>query len=95
MQLPEWYDASSIHDKEITALPELDNGLSIEEYKTCRNYMIETYKSNPDYYLTIAACKSKLDTDLLTLVRIHSFLEMNGLINIKVSISTSLKIALS
>lgn len=83
--LPEWYDASTIQDVELTALPEIGNELSVEEYKQYRNYLVDTYIANPDYYLTVSACKSQLDIDLITLVRIHSFLEISGFINSKVS----------
>lgn len=87
--LPEWFDYELIHDLERLALPEFFKGDNLEltpdNYKTYRDYMIMTYKSNPDYYLTISACKAKLDVDLVTLVRIHSFLESYNLINSRVS----------
>ncbi|KAI9477772.1 MAG: hypothetical protein EXX96DRAFT_483358 [Benjaminiella poitrasii] len=85
IRLPEWFDKSSIHEIEFLSLPEIDKeeSLSAEEYKIYRNYMVDTYMSNLDYYLTISACKSKLDADLVTLTRIHHFLEMNKVINFK------------
>ncbi|KAI8061249.1 hypothetical protein BDF21DRAFT_348056 [Thamnidium elegans] len=85
LELPKWFHFDLIHDLERLALPEFFKGDSLEltpeNYKTWRNHMINTYKANPDYYLTISACKSKLDVDLVTLVRIHSFLESHNLIN--------------
>ncbi|KAI8350602.1 SWIRM domain-containing protein [Choanephora cucurbitarum] len=81
-QQPDWFDMNQIHTIERQALPEYFNGtLSPEEYKHCRDEMIKTYRAHPDYYLTVSACKSKLDRDLVELVRIHSFLELNQLIN--------------
>lgn len=89
MNLPAWYDAESIHDIEKLALPEFFNGdnaeLTPEKYKQYRDHMINAYKANPDYFLTVSACKSKLDVDLVTLVRVHSFLSSHGMINSRVS----------
>lgn len=89
MELPPWYNAESIHDIEKLALPEFftnDNlELTPEKYKHYRDHMINTYKANPDYFLTVSACKSKLDVDLVTLVRVHSFLVNQGMINSRVS----------
>lgn len=82
IELPDWFDKSFINENEMLALPEIGtDNLSEEKYKESRNYMIDTYRANPDFYLTISACKSKLDADLVTLVRIHSFLELNKMIN--------------
>ncbi|RCH86657.1 hypothetical protein CU098_002027, partial [Rhizopus stolonifer] len=84
LSCPAWFSMDSIHAMEKLALPEYftnQAGLTPEEYKECRDYMITIYRSNPDYYLTVSACKSKLDKDLVQLVRIHSFLELNQLIN--------------
>ncbi|CAO3655575.1 unnamed protein product [Mucor hiemalis] len=85
MELPPWYNAESIHDIEKLALPEFftnDNlELTPEKYKHYRDHMINTYNANPDYFLTVSACKSKLDVDLVTLVRVHSFLVNQGMIN--------------
>ncbi|KAI7892100.1 uncharacterized protein EV154DRAFT_419413 [Mucor mucedo] len=85
IDLPEWFNYDLIHDLERLALPEFFTGdnpvLTPDSYKMYRDYMMMTYKSNPDYYLTISACKAKLDVDLVTLVRVHSFLESYNLIN--------------
>ncbi|KAG1119248.1 hypothetical protein G6F42_013017 [Rhizopus arrhizus] len=82
LDLPEWFDQSFINENELLALPEIGStDLSEDQYKEYRNYMIDTYRANPDFYLTISACKSKLDADLVTLVRIHNFLELNNIIN--------------
>lgn len=88
--VPEWYNGDSVHEVEKLALPEFfkennnQGQFTPENYKMCRDYMINTYRSNPEYCLTVSACKAKLDVDLVTLVRIHSFLEVNQLINSRV-----------
>ncbi|KAG1450222.1 hypothetical protein G6F56_008410 [Rhizopus delemar] len=66
------------------AVPEFfGNGpLTPNDYITCRNTIIESYRANADYYLTVTSCKSKLpNLDLVSLVKIHNFLETNKLIN--------------
>lgn len=89
LELPEWFNYELIHDLERLALPEFFKGdspeLTPDNYILYRDYMMKTYKANPDYYLTISACKSKLDVDLVTLVRVHGFLESYNLINSRVS----------
>ncbi|KAF1802866.1 hypothetical protein V8B55DRAFT_1594929 [Mucor lusitanicus] len=82
LDLPEWFDQSFISEHELLALPEIGSAeLTEDQYKQYRNLMIDTYRANPDFYLTVSACKSKLDADLVTLVRIHNFLELNNIIN--------------
>lgn len=80
--LPPWFDQSFISENELLALPEIGSAdLPEDQYRQYRNYMIDTYRANPDFYLTVSACKSKLDADLVALVRIHNFLELNNMIN--------------
>lgn len=89
MKLPDWFDQELIHDQEKLALPEFFKGdnpeLTPEKYKLYRDHMINAYRTNPDYFLTVSACKSKLDVDLVTLVRLHSFLSSYNIINSRVS----------
>ncbi|KAI9305857.1 SWIRM domain-containing protein [Cunninghamella echinulata] len=78
---PEWLDLEKVNDMEKLALPEFFNDHQ-EDYIKYRNYMVEQYYSNPGYYLTISTCKQAFpDADLLSLVRIHSFLEIYDVIN--------------
>lgn len=90
MPLPSWYDETTISEFEKLGLPEFfdesNQDLDPQDYKLCRDYMVEKYRANPDYYLTVSACKAHLEHDLLVLVRIHSFLEHNNLINNRVSV---------
>ncbi|KAI7849914.1 hypothetical protein BDC45DRAFT_573424 [Circinella umbellata] len=80
---PDWFNMSSISDVEKVALPEFfkDQEKQASEYKKYRNFMIETYRRNPSYYLTFSACKRALKIDMLVIIRIHTFLEHAGLIN--------------
>ncbi|KAI8985483.1 SWIRM domain-containing protein [Pilobolus umbonatus] len=85
IEYPPWYDSTAVHSREQLALPELlDGSLSSIEYMHYRNEIIQLYNKNPDYYLTLSSCKSRLDIDTVLLVRIHSFLESCNLINNKV-----------
>ncbi|KAF7730851.1 hypothetical protein EC973_001369 [Apophysomyces ossiformis] len=87
LTMPSWFDISTVHAIEKLSLPEFfkdESDKGMQEYKLYRDYMIQAYQANPDYYLTVAACKAKFDIDLVVLVRIHSFLELNGLINSQV-----------
>jgi SWI/SNF related-matrix-associated actin-dependent regulator of chromatin subfamily C len=61
-----------------------------------RNFMIDTYRLNPNEYLSVTACRRNLAGDVCAIMRIHAFLEQWGLINYQVdadlrptSISTS------
>lgn len=83
-----WFDASKVHDIEKLSLPhffehEGDNSYE-QEYLRYRDYMINTYQADPAEYLTVLACTKDLHGDLEDLMRIHSFLELWGLINYQV-----------
>jgi SWI/SNF related-matrix-associated actin-dependent regulator of chromatin subfamily C len=49
-----------------------------------RNFMIDTYRLNPNEYLSITACRRNLAGDVCAIMRIHAFLEQWGLINYQV-----------
>ena len=49
-----------------------------------RNFMIDTYRLNPNEYLSITACRRNLPGDVCAIMRIHAFLEQWGLINYQV-----------
>ncbi|ORY95275.1 SWIRM domain-domain-containing protein [Syncephalastrum racemosum] len=86
-KFPEWFDMETVHELEKFALPEFfesDMNEAAADYKRCRDYMISAYRARPDYYLTIIACKNALNEDLVSLTRIHSFLEQAQLINSEV-----------
>ncbi|TRY65738.1 hypothetical protein DNTS_005578 [Danionella cerebrum] len=83
-----WFDYNCIHQIEKRALPEFLNGKNKsktpEIYLAYRNFMIDTYRLNPQEYLTSTSCRRSLTGDVCALVRVHSFLEQWGLINYQV-----------
>ncbi|XP_051948886.1 SWI/SNF complex subunit SMARCC1b isoform X2 [Xyrauchen texanus] len=83
-----WFDYNCIHQIERRALPEFFNGKNKsktpEIYLAYRNFMIDTFRLNPQEYLTSTSCRRNLTGDVCALVRVHSFLEQWGLINYQV-----------
>uniref|UniRef100_A0A8C9MRJ0 SWI/SNF related BAF chromatin remodeling complex subunit C1 n=1 Tax=Serinus canaria TaxID=9135 RepID=A0A8C9MRJ0_SERCA len=81
----------SIHVIERRALPEFFNGKNKsktpEIYLAYRNFMIDTYRLNPQEYLTSTACRRNLTGDVCAVMRVHAFLEQWGLINYQVSLA--------
>ncbi|XP_069778157.1 SWI/SNF complex subunit SMARCC1 isoform X2 [Narcine bancroftii] len=83
-----WFDYNSIHEIERRALPEFFNGKnkskSPEIYLAYRNFMIDTYRLNPQEYLTSTSCRRNLTGDVCAVMRVHAFLEQWGLVNYQV-----------
>ncbi|XP_056336048.1 SWI/SNF complex subunit SMARCC1b isoform X3 [Danio aesculapii] len=83
-----WFDYNCIHQIERRALPEFFNGKNKsktpEIYLAYRNFMIDTYRLNPQEYLTSTSSRRNLTGDVCALIRVHSFLEQWGLINYQV-----------
>ncbi|KAB1264606.1 SWI/SNF complex subunit SMARCC1 [Camelus dromedarius] len=77
-----------IHVIERRALPEFFNGKNKsktpEIYLAYRNFMIDTYRLNPQEYLTSTACRRNLTGDVCAVMRVHAFLEQWGLVNYQV-----------
>lgn len=48
--------------------------------------MIDTYRLNPNEYLTSTACRRNLAGDVCAIMRVHAFLEQWGLLNYQVII---------
>ncbi|XP_033368034.1 SWI/SNF complex subunit SMARCC1, partial [Parus major] len=63
-----WFDYNCIHVIERRALPEFFNGKNKsktpEIYLAYRNFMIDTYRLNPQEYLTSTACRRNLTGDV-------------------------------
>ncbi|CAF1634493.1 unnamed protein product, partial [Adineta ricciae] len=80
-----WFDYNAINAIEKRALIEFFNGKNRsktpEIYMAYRNFMIDTYRLNPNEYLSITACRRNLAGDVCAIMRIHAFLEQWGLIN--------------
>ena len=83
-----WFDMHKIDEKEKRALPEFFNNRNRSKtwavYKDYRDFMINTYRLNPQEYLTVTACRRNLAGDVCAIMRVHAFLEQWGLINYQV-----------
>ncbi|KAM6967606.1 SWI/SNF complex subunit SMARCC1-like [Aplochiton taeniatus] len=83
-----WFDYNCIHEIERRALPEFFNGKnkskSPEIFLAYRNFMIDTYRLNPQEYLTSTSCRRNLTGDVCAVMRVHAFLEQWGLVNYQV-----------
>ncbi|KAK7885959.1 hypothetical protein WMY93_025580 [Mugilogobius chulae] len=53
-------------------------------YLAYRNFMIDTYRLNPQEYLTSTSCRRNLTGDVCAIMRVHAFLEQWGLVNYQV-----------
>uniref|UniRef100_A0A8C1QZJ2 SWI/SNF related, matrix associated, actin dependent regulator of chromatin, subfamily c, member 1a n=1 Tax=Cyprinus carpio TaxID=7962 RepID=A0A8C1QZJ2_CYPCA len=53
-------------------------------YLAYRNFMIDTYRLNPQEYLTSTSCRRNLTGDVCAVMRVHAFLEQWGLVNYQV-----------
>ncbi|EGW33046.1 uncharacterized protein SPAPADRAFT_60364 [Spathaspora passalidarum NRRL Y-27907] len=78
-----------IHKIEKDSLPEFFDtnhpSKSPKIYVNYRNFMINSYRLNPNEFLTLTSCRRNLVGDVGTLMRIHRFLNKWGLINYQVS----------
>ncbi|XP_069501944.1 SWI/SNF complex subunit SMARCC1 isoform X2 [Ambystoma mexicanum] len=87
-----WFDYNCIHVIERRALPEFFNGKnkskSPEIYLAYRNFIIDTYRLNPQEYLTSTACRRNLTGDVCAVMRVHAFLEQWGLVNYQVDVES-------
>ncbi|KAI3384097.1 hypothetical protein SNEBB_006450 [Seison nebaliae] len=83
-----WFDYNSINAIEQRGLPEFftskNKSKSPEIYMNYRNFMIDTYRLNPNEYLTFTACRRNLAGDVCAILRVFSCLEEWGLINYQV-----------
>uniref|UniRef100_A0A1I8HP40 SANT domain-containing protein n=1 Tax=Macrostomum lignano TaxID=282301 RepID=A0A1I8HP40_9PLAT len=69
-----WFDYNSIHALERRSLPEFflegRPTKTPEAYLACRNFMIDTYRLNPQEYLTFTACRRNLHGDVCGILRV-------------------------
>ncbi|CAI8495257.1 unnamed protein product [Pichia kudriavzevii] len=87
-----WFELSSIHDIERESLPEFFQGQNKsktpEIYIKYRNFMVNSYRLNPNDYLSFTAVRRNLIGDSGALLRIHKFLTKWGIINYQVNPET-------
>ncbi|CAL9736223.1 SWI/SNF complex subunit Swi3p [Monosporozyma servazzii] len=83
-----WLNLKKIHKIEIKSLPEwFTNRIASktpEIYVKYRNFMINTYRLNPNEYFSVTAARRNLTGDAAALFRLHKFLMKWGLINYQV-----------
>lgn len=83
-----WFNMKRIHPIEKKSLPEFFTSQhpskSPKIYMGYRNFMINSYRLNPNEYLTLTSCRRNLVGDASTLMRVHRFLNKWGLINYQV-----------
>ncbi|CDK25575.1 unnamed protein product [Kuraishia capsulata CBS 1993] len=84
-----WFDMSRVHKIERQSLAEFFNGRNKNKtpqvYAKYRNFMINSYRLNPNEYLTYTVCRRNLIGDAATILRVHKFLTKWGLINYQVN----------
>jgi SWIRM domain len=87
-----WFQADKIHPIEKETLPEFFCGKYPSKtpviYTHYRNFIIRTYRENPEHYLTGTACRRALVGDACAIIRVHAFLDKWGLINFLVEPSS-------
>lgn len=83
-----WFSLSKIHDIEKDSLPEFFTNKNPSKtpklYVKYRNFLINSYRLNPNDYLTVTAARRSLIGDVGTILRLHRFLSKWGLINYQV-----------
>ncbi len=87
-----WFSFDSINELEKKSLPQFFNSQSLyhtpQAYQKIRNFIIQTWRLNPNQYLTITAARKNVAADIESVVSIHRFLSKWGLINYNVDGST-------
>lgn len=82
-----WFKIDKVHNIEKESLPEFFNNSpskSSRIYVDYRNFMIKSYRMNPNEFLTLTSCRRNLVGDVGTIMRVHRFLNKWGLINYQV-----------
>ncbi|SMN19428.1 hypothetical protein, no similarity [Maudiozyma saulgeensis] len=84
-----WFNLRKIHQIEKKSLPEFfTNRIASktpEIYIKYRNFMVNSYRLNPNEYFSVTAARRNLSGDAASIFRIHKFLMKWGLINYQVS----------
>lgn len=84
-----WFDLGSVNTIEKESLPDFFDGnnksKSPEIYTQYRNFMVNTYRVNPNEYLSFTAVRRNLVGDAGAVLRIFKFLNKWGLINYQVN----------
>lgn len=83
-----WFNLKKIHHIERKSLPEFFTNRiaskTSEIYIKYRNFMVNTYRLNPNEYFSVTSARRNLSGDAASIFRIHKFLMKWGLINYQV-----------
>ncbi|CCK69346.1 Swi3p KNAG_0C02350 [Huiozyma naganishii CBS 8797] len=83
-----WFHLTKIHQIERKSLPEFfTNRIASktpEIYVKYRNFMVNSYRLNPNEYFSVTAARRNVSGDAAVLFRVHKFLMKWGLINYQV-----------
>lgn len=83
-----WFHLKKIHSIEKQSLPEFFTNRvpskTSQVYVKYRNFMVNSYRLNPNEYFTMTAARRNLCGDAGAILRIHKFLTKWGLINYQV-----------
>lgn len=77
-----WFALDAVHEREVAALP---HETALPQYRTWRDFMVHAYWQQPSRYLSATACRRALSGDAAALLRVHAFLEAQGIINYHVT----------
>ncbi|CAI4043491.1 hypothetical protein SKDZ_10G0420 [Saccharomyces kudriavzevii ZP591] len=83
-----WFNLEKIHSIEVQSSPEFFTNRipskTPEVYMRYRNFMINSYRLNPNEYFSVTAARRNVSGDAAALFRLHKFLTKWGLINYQV-----------
>lgn len=83
-----WFNLTKIHPIERQSLPEFFTNRipskTPQVYVKCRNFMVNSYRLNPNEYFSVTAARRNVSGDAAAVFRIHKFLMKWGLINYQV-----------
>ncbi|SCW03153.1 LAFE_0G04126g1_1 [Lachancea fermentati] len=84
-----WFNLNKIHSIEKQSLPEFFTNRIVSKtpqvYVKYRNFMVNSYRLNPNEYFTVTAARRNLCGDAGAIFRLHRFLTKWGLINYQVN----------
>ena len=79
-----WFNLTKVHEIEVKSLPEFFTNRipskTPQMYVKYRNFMVNSYRLNPNEYFTVTAARRNLCGDAGALFRLHKFLTKWGLI---------------
>lgn len=81
-----WFSFDEINEIEMNALPQFfKNDVSLAHYKECRNILVNMFREQPGKLVSIIRARKRVNCDIVSLIKIHAFLEKWGLINYRIN----------